>query len=166
MKSHRCLALSLCFASLWFSSAVVLAAQPAAKEPVEVRHEQPAKAQARQAGNQKAKAGAKASTKATRGKAVSKARKKPVSKAVSKALPKPKLDLSLPPEMVEQLEPEVDNKRPRGKPLLPTMFPEKPTVDSPFQLNGRLISNEMQLQLRNDSRRDVDGAAIEFEFKQ
>jgi hypothetical protein len=40
------------------------------------------------------------------------------------------------------------------------------TNDSPFQLNGRLINNEMQLQLRNDSRRDVEGAAIEFEFPQ
>ena len=46
------------------------------------------------------------------------------------------------------------------------MFSEKPVTDeSPFQLNGRLINNEMQLQLRNDSRRDVEGAAIEFEFR-
>jgi len=29
-----------------------------------------------------------------------------------------------------------------------------------------LISNEMQLQMRNDSRRDVEGAAIDFEFRQ
>jgi hypothetical protein len=44
---------------------------------------------------------------------------------------------------------------------------EKPeTSDSPFQLNGRLINNEMQLQLRNDSRRDVEGAAIDFEYRQ
>lgn len=55
----------------------------------------------------------------------------------------------------------------RRKPLLPPMFTEKPEADdSPFQLNGRLISNEMQLQLRNDSRRDVEGAAIDFEYRQ
>jgi hypothetical protein len=47
------------------------------------------------------------------------------------------------------------------------MFTEKPeTSDSPFQLNGRLINNEMQLQLRNDSRHDVEGAAIDFEYRQ
>jgi hypothetical protein len=47
------------------------------------------------------------------------------------------------------------------------MFTEKPeTNDSPFQLNGRLINNEMQLQLRNDSRREVEGAAIDFEYRQ
>ena len=50
--------------------------------------------------------------------------------------------------------------------LLPALFQEKPTSDSPFQLNGRLISNEMQLQLRNESRHDVEGAAIEFEYRQ
>ena len=55
----------------------------------------------------------------------------------------------------------------RRKPLLPPMFTEKPeTNDSPFQLNGRLINNEMQLQLRNDSRREVEGAAIDFEYRQ
>ena len=47
------------------------------------------------------------------------------------------------------------------------MFRDKPEADdSPFQLNGRLINNEMQLQLRNDSRREVEGAAIDFEFRQ
>ena len=39
------------------------------------------------------------------------------------------------------------------------------TRQSPFQLNGRLINNEMQLQLRNEERREVEGAALEFEFK-
>ena len=62
---------------------------------------------------------------------------------------------------VEQIEAEV------RKPLLPAMFGEKPETQSPFQLNGRLLSNEMQLQLRNESRQqEIEGAAIEFEFKQ
>ncbi len=94
---------------------------------------------------------------------------KPVSKAVAKPLPKAKLDLSLPVDMVNSLEPNVGTPSPiqRRKPLLPPMFTEKPeTNDSPFQLNGRLINNEMQLQLRNDSRHDVEGAAIDFEYRQ
>ena len=87
--------------------------------------------------------------------------------AKSKPKPKAKLDLSLPADMVDDLEPSVGNSANRRKPLLPAMFTEKPqSDDSPFQLNGRLISNEMQLQMRNDSRRDVEGAAIDFEFRQ
>ncbi|MFS0827762.1 hypothetical protein [Pseudomonas phoenicis] len=81
-----------------------------------------------------------------------------------------RIDLSLPKDMVKQLKPEVDTS-PTAKtvqtPLLPAMFPDTPNGnDSSFQLNGRLISNEMQLQLRNDSRRDLEGAAIEFQFRQ
>lgn len=97
--------------------------------------------------------------------AVSKA-KPAASKAVSKALPTPTLDLSLPANLVDKLEPEVDDAPLARKPVLPAMFTESPSTDSPFQLNGRLISNEMDLQLRNDSRRDVEGAAIDFEFRQ
>lgn len=77
-----------------------------------------------------------------------------------------KLDLSLPPEMVKELEPIGSVPLPRHQPLLPPMFGEKPQPQSPFQLNGRLLSNEMNLQLRNESRQDIEGAAIEFEFKQ
>ncbi|HDS1774416.1 hypothetical protein NPS33_16045 [Pseudomonas putida] len=102
-------------------------------------------------------------------KATAKPAHKPLSKAVAKPLPKTKLDLSLPVDMVNNLEPNVGTPSPiqRRKPLLPPMFTEKPeTNDSPFQLNGRLINNEMQLQLRNDSRHDVEGAAIDFEYRQ
>jgi hypothetical protein len=82
-------------------------------------------------------------------------------------LPKPALDLSLPPEMVKQLTPpsKVITAAPRPKPLLPKMFPDAQS-DPDFQLNGRLLSNEMQLQLRNEARRDVEGAAVDFTFKQ
>ncbi len=93
-------------------------------------------------------------------------RSKGVSKVASQPVPAAKLDLSLPTDMVKHLKPDVGNTPSPRKPLLPSMFSEKPvTDDSPFQLNGRLINNEMQLQLRNDSRRDVEGAAIEFEFR-
>ena len=76
------------------------------------------------------------------------------------------LDLSLPPEMVRELTPKGAIPLPKHEPLLPPMFGEKPAPESPFQLNGRLLSNEMNLQLRNESRQDIEGAAIDFEFKQ
>ncbi|WOE81409.1 translation initiation factor 2 [Pseudomonas protegens] len=81
-------------------------------------------------------------------------------------LTSPKLDLSLPPEMVKHLQPVGALPLPKREPLLPQMFGEKPKDSSPFQLNGRLLSNEMQLQLRNEERRDIEGAALDFEFKQ
>ncbi|MBC3481480.1 hypothetical protein SHV42_05345 [Pseudomonas capeferrum] len=162
MKLLRCIALSFCLVPLCHFGAVAQAAQPAAE------------AQARQA-----KPAQKAPAKPVSKQAVSKAKpkpkpkpkpksaRKPVSKAVAKPLPQPKLDLSLPVEMVNDLEPNVGSSATRRKPLLPAMFTEKPQGhESPFQLNGRLISNEMQLQLRNESRRDVEGAAIEFEYRQ
>lgn len=77
-----------------------------------------------------------------------------------------KLDLSLPPELVKELTPKGAMPLPKHEPLLPPMFGEKPAPASPFQLNGRLLSNEMNLQLRNESRQDIEGAAIDFEFKQ
>lgn len=99
--------------------------------------------------------------------------KKPAAKAKKNtkgapaALPAAKLDLRLPAEMVKDLKPATQDPVVTPKPLLPYLFGEKPPSDSPFQLNGRLLSNEMQLQLRNDARQtDIEGAAIEFEFKQ
>ncbi|MBN2990084.1 translation initiation factor 2 [Pseudomonas cedrina subsp. fulgida] len=76
------------------------------------------------------------------------------------------LDLSLPSDMVRHLEPVGTLPKPKSVPLLPPMFGEKPTDNSAFQINGRLLSNEMKLQLRNEERRDVEGAALEFQFKQ
>ncbi|MCJ8205146.1 translation initiation factor 2 [Pseudomonas sp. RGM2987] len=78
-------------------------------------------------------------------------------------LPPAKLDLSLPHDMVEELEPPGKVPLPKREPLLPSMFGQKP---GPFQLNGRLLSNEMQLPLRNQERNEVEGAALDFEFKQ
>jgi hypothetical protein len=80
----------------------------------------------------------------------------------------PKLDLSLPPELVKELEPPAKVIPARRKPILPPMFDtdSTPSNAGPFELNGRLLSNEMQLQMRNDNRRDVEGAALDFKFKQ
>lgn len=69
--------------------------------------------------------------------------------------------------MVRQLRPLGAVPMPAHKSLLPNMFVEKQAEESPFQLNGRLLSNEMGLQLRNEARQnEIDGAALDFEFKQ
>ncbi|MHC8319380.1 translation initiation factor 2 [Pseudomonas sp. GB2N2] len=89
---------------------------------------------------------------------------KPASEVVKTQLPSADLDLSLPRDMAEELKPVGTVPLPRHDAVLPQMFGDK-AGSSPFQLNGRLISNEMKLQLRNEERREVDGAALEFEFK-
>ena len=81
---------------------------------------------------------------------------------VKTQLPSANLELSLPKDMVEELDPVGTVPLPKREPVLPQMFGDK---SSQFQLNGRLISNEMQLRLRNEVRHEVDGAALEFEFK-
>jgi hypothetical protein len=88
---------------------------------------------------------------------------KPAKEIVKTRLPAAKLDLSLPKEMVQELKPVGAVPLPKREAILPQMFGEK---NSGFQLNGRLLSNEMQLQLRNEERREVEGAALDFEFKQ
>lgn len=87
---------------------------------------------------------------------------KPASEVVKTPVPSADLDLSLPKDMVEELKPVGTVPLPKREPVLPQMFGDK---NSQFQLNGRLINNEMQLQMRNEERREVDGAALEFEFK-
>ncbi len=110
---------------------------------------------------------------ATQKKAVATKKRAPVASKSKSAhevaqttLPPAKLDLSLPPEMVRHLQPIGTMPKPKSVPLLPPMFGEKPSDNSAFQINGRLLSNEMKLQLRNEERREVEGAALDFEFKQ
>lgn len=90
---------------------------------------------------------------------------KAASEVVKTELPSARLDLSLPKDMVQELKPVGTVPLSKREPLLPQMFGDK-SGSSPFQLNGRLLSNEMQLQLRNEERREVEGAALDFEFKQ
>jgi type IV secretory pathway VirB10-like protein len=78
-----------------------------------------------------------------------------------------KLDLSLPPELADEVKPAGAAAAKQRKPILPPMFGGKDgTSGEPFELNGRLLNNEMQLQMRNDNRRDVEGAALDFKFRQ
>ncbi|WP_327119333.1 translation initiation factor 2 [Pseudomonas syringae] len=90
------------------------------------------------------------------------------AKAKDVRIKSPRLDLSLPPELVKELAPPANVITSKRKPILPQMFSDKGTSANPgpFELEGRLLTNEMQLQMRNDNRRDVEGAALDFKFKQ
>lgn len=71
-------------------------------------------------------------------------------------LPPAKLDLRLPKELVEEIKPsEVLNEQP----VLPPMFVDKTPEVSPFELNGRILTNE---QAGDDS---VQGAELQFKFR-
>ncbi|MDF2075964.1 hypothetical protein P2Q70_15405 [Pseudomonas mendocina] len=92
-----------------------------------------------------------------------------VAKPKPAAAPQPKpaehesklaLDLSVPQELFEQaLESETHEEL---SPVLPPLFGEKPEVQSPFQISGRLISNERV----DDYWDSIEGAELQFEFKQ
>lgn len=122
-----------------------------------------------------AQASKKTATKPVKGKskaaAKSKSRKK--ADAIANDVPPAKIDLTLPKDMVDKLQPPgqeatVKAKVAQGneaKPLLPSLFGPKTSAE-PFQLDGRLLTNEMDLQLRNENRRDVEGAALDFKFRQ
>ncbi|WP_178083596.1 hypothetical protein [Pseudomonas sp. DY-1] len=85
----------------------------------------------------------------------------PVAASTEAPLPKAKLDLTLPKGLVDQLQPSEATADLPDQPLLPQMFVEKPAPESPFQLNGKLITNERE----DDYWRSVEGAELQFEFK-
>ncbi|MDZ5601879.1 hypothetical protein SJI00_03685 [Pseudomonas sp. RP23018S] len=168
MEFLRRIALVLCLGSLGFAAQEVRAAQPVAPAPV-ADNSTTVKAPAKAAVKPKATAKAKAKQSVTRTRASSKRASKAAAKAAAASAKAERLDLSLPKSVNMDYKPDLDNEDLPGRraPLLPAMFPDTPTTnDNAFQLNGRLISNEMQLQLRNESRRDLEGAAIEFQFRQ
>ncbi len=71
------------------------------------------------------------------------------------------LDLSLHPNVFEPLPP-VAPLSDLSIPLLPPMFGDKDKTEGPFQLNGKLITNERG----DDYWESVEGAQLQFEFKQ
>jgi hypothetical protein len=178
MNAPRCVALML----LCLASPLVLATvtpDPAPKveqaDAQSASHSAAAKTDATKTGAAKtgvakktpAKSAVRASKskKPTKATTASKSKQRKESDVVAAPLPEVKLDLSLPHEMVKDLHApgKVAAVKPRDG-VLPPLFPDKRSEDA-FQLNGRLLSNEMQLQLRDD-RRSVEGAALDFEFKQ
>ncbi|MBU0900996.1 MAG: hypothetical protein KKH62_03445 [Gammaproteobacteria bacterium] len=70
------------------------------------------------------------------------------------------LDLSLHPNVFDPLQP-LEPINDLSTPLLPPLFGEKVQPDSPFQLNGKLITNERD----EDYWQSVEGAQLQFEFK-
>lgn len=122
-----------------------------------------------------AQASKKTAAKATKGKAraAAKSQSRKKADAIANDVPPAKIDLTLPKEMVDKLQPPGQEAAAKGKvaqgaeakPLLPSLFGPKTSAE-PFQLDGRLLTNEMDLQLRNENRRDVEGAAVDFKFRQ
>lgn len=151
---------------LGFNGGVVMAASSPDKPAVTVSTEKPHKTAAVKKVTPVKKTITEKKPKPLKKRAPIASKSKPASEVVKTPLPPARLDLSLPPEMVSQLQPPGTLVQTQHAPLLPQLFGNKPGESGPFQLNGRLINNEMGLQLRNEERRDVEGAALEFEFKQ
>ena len=76
-------------------------------------------------------------------------------------LPADKLDLRLPDELVQRLELGAPLEQPEREPLLPPLFVEKPAEPGPYQLNGRLITNDRV----DDYWDSVEGAELQIEFR-
>ncbi|WP_271197903.1 hypothetical protein [Pseudomonas turukhanskensis] len=101
---------------------------------------------------------------------------KKASDAVKQAkIDKPKLNLHLPKDAVQKLQPEVaafgasepaPNKE-ETPALLPQMFAEKPGAQSPFEVGGRVITNEHSRDQNKDAGLldTVDGAELQFKFR-
>lgn len=83
---------------------------------------------------------------------------KPAAPAPEKKVP---LELSLHPDVFDPLQP-LEPLNDLSTPLLPPLFVEKTEPESPFQLNGKLITNERG----DDYWQSVEGAQLQFEFKQ
>ncbi|WP_373387966.1 hypothetical protein [Pseudomonas alcaligenes] len=76
-------------------------------------------------------------------------------------LPADKLDLRLPDELVQRLELGAPLEQSEREPLLPPLFVEKPAEPGPYQLNGRLITNDRV----DDYWDSVEGAELQIEFR-
>lgn len=75
--------------------------------------------------------------------------------------PKPKLDLSLPKELLKQIN-EAAIDEPRLDPLLPPLFVPDSEKPSKYQLSGKLHTDD------NDGEylHSIDGAELQIEIKQ
>ncbi|MFC6336309.1 translation initiation factor 2 [Pseudomonas sp. CCM 7891] len=167
MTSTLSAALVICLLSLCNTSAVLAAP---ASEPAAAVSANPKALPAKKATSAKKAAPVKKAS-VTKKAAPTKKRAPIASKSKSARevsrtkLPPAQLDLSLPSDMVRHLQPLGTLPQPKNELLLPPLFAE-PSGNSAFQINGRLLNNQMNLQLRNEERRDVEGAALDFEFKQ
>lgn len=85
----------------------------------------------------------------------------PVRVEVEQTAPTARLDLSLPTELVEQLNAGAPATPATLAPLLPPLFEQKQQAPTPFQLSGRLLTNEGD----EDYLESLEGAELQFEFK-
>ncbi|ARU88805.1 hypothetical protein [Pseudomonas sp. M30-35] len=88
-------------------------------------------------------------------------KKAPAPKPVAK-LPKVELDLSLPKDLVKELN-DADTNEYNAERALPPMFAPEGTQPEPFELSGKLIMDETHEKGSGDS---IDGAQLQFKFKQ
>lgn len=77
-----------------------------------------------------------------------------------------KLNLSLPPELVEDMELGKPVAEIHDEPLLPPMFGDAPKQLSPYQLSGKLITNDRQRTEDDNYLDEVDGAQLSIEYRQ
>ncbi|MDO9322281.1 MAG: hypothetical protein Q7U01_11685 [Pseudomonas sp.] len=76
-----------------------------------------------------------------------------------------KLNLSLPPKLVEDMElgkPVTDSAE---TPLLPPLFVEEKPGPSPYQLSGKLITNERQRSEQDNYLDALEGAEFSIEYR-
>ncbi len=71
------------------------------------------------------------------------------------------LDLSLPADLFEELQSLVAPDELPSPALLPPLFRADQAAESPFQLNGKLITSERS----NDYWDSLEGAELQFKFK-
>lgn len=76
-----------------------------------------------------------------------------------------KLNLSLPPELVENIEFGKPLAAVEEVPVLPPMFGEAKPAPSAYQLSGKLISNERQKDTSDNYLDSVEGAELSIEFR-
>ena len=91
---------------------------------------------------------------------------KPAESAAVKGKPRleplpEKLDLRLPKELVENLDPGKPQEKRPDEGLLPPLFVDKQNQPSPYQINGRLITNDRE----QDYLDSVEGAELQIEFR-
>ncbi|NUU35714.1 translation initiation factor 2 [Pseudomonas sp. C2B4] len=152
------------FPAAWLSICLLLSAQSAPVMAASVQEKPAASTTSKKSTPPSKAAPAKKKAAVVKKRPPIASKSKPASEVAKTQIPSADLDLSLPKDMVEDLKPVGTVPIPKRDPVLPQMFGDK-SGSSGFQLNGRLINNEMQLQLRNEERREVEGAALEFEFK-
>lgn len=91
-------------------------------------------------------------------------RAKPAAAALDKTVKEPeqsRLDLSLPAEFMKRTNAGHADDGAALAPLLPPLFETRQPAVSPFQISGRLITNEGD----EDYWNSVEGAELQLEFK-